>query len=156
MENTGYRTIGYRKDGIWILYILTFFLGIGLFVAGFYLFDPSKEARDLIDPIIFCFIGGPFLIVFSIVILIGYFSTRLCAIETDGKILLVNGEKIAFEDITDISYKKARAKNITYRFGSVIVKTRNNIYKARYIDDCESVSKNITKLKYEKKSLDIE
>lgn len=152
MKDVGYKTIGYRKDGIWILYILTFFLGIGLLVAGSCLAITIKENKAYFV----CFIGGPFLIVFSIVILIGYFSTRLCAIETDGKILLVNGKKIAFEDITDISYKKARAKNITYRFGSVIVKTKDNIYKARYIDDCERVSKNITKLKYEKNSLDIE
>lgn len=152
MENIGYRIIGFRKGGLGFLYIFTLFLGIGMFISGFFLFDPNKEIKDSFSTVFFCFVGGPMLTLMSVVILIQYFSTSSIAISKDGKMIKVNGKELLLSDITDVSYKKARAKNITYNFGSVIVKSKNTYYTARYIADCESVSKEITRLMYEKKN----
>ena len=149
MENIEYRTIGFRKGGLGFLYIFTLFLGIGMFISGFFLFDPNKEIKDYV---FFSFIGGPMLTLMSVVILIQYFFTSSIAISKDGKMIKVNGKELLLSDITDVSYKKARARNITYNFGSVIVKSKNNNYTARYIAECESVSKEITRLMYEKKN----
>lgn len=55
------------------------------------------------------------------------------------------------KDIIDVSYRRARGKHVTYDWGEVIIITHIESFKFDYVDDCEDVSKELTRMMYESK-----
>ena len=53
--------------------------------------------------------------------------------------------------VNDVSYRRASAKGIQYRWGSVTLSTLYGKYKFGFVADCEEVSKRLTQLVYEEK-----
>ena len=147
------KTIGYRKDGIGFLYIVTFFIGILSFIVGilYCVHHNNFNGRTIID-LLFCIIGGSVMTIVSLFELKCFFSTKPNAICADNEQMSVNGDKFSITDIVDVSYKRAKSRYCRYNYGEVIIYTRYNTYHVKNIADCEYVSKRITKLMYEKKN----
>ncbi len=137
------KTIGYRKGGLGFLYGIVLLMGVGMLTAGI---------TVMLHPV--PIVSGALLIVISLIILNGYFKTpyeAICLTDNDTVLELPKGVKINVGDITDVSYKRATAKGIQYKWGSVTVSTLGSSYTVGCIADCEEVAKEITRLKYERK-----
>ena len=152
------KTIGYRKEGLAILYIFILILGIGLFIGGCIYFctclvDISNNVQGIIGSVIFGFVLGPVFTIMSIYEVGTYYSTNEHAICANEEQMSVNGDKFLIKDIVDVSYKQARSRYTTYKYGNITIRTKSKTYYVRNIADCEVVSKEITKLMYEKKNL---
>lgn len=103
----------------------------------------------------------------GILLVIGFAFTALCLgividflrtpkqpiIQTeDNQLLMGNGQKIAPEDIYDVSYRKASSRGYQYSWGTVIVKTYTaGEFTYRYMSDCEGTAKYLMKLMYTSK-----
>lgn len=152
------KTIGYRKEGISSLYILTLILGIALFVGGIIFFckclADMSNVQVFIGSIILGLILGPVIIGISIYEMVTFYSTNEHVICADEEQISVNGSKFLIKDIIDVSYKEARSRYATYKYGKITIKTKDKTYYAKNVADCEIVSKKITKLVYEKKNID--
>ncbi len=149
MENMGYKTIGYRKDGIGIAYIFVLILAIVMFGAGCF-FPVALKEFDY--SIIMFFLGGLLAGIYSVVQLIEYYSTKPDVITTNGEKMMVNSNVFKISDIVDVSYRKARYRYGEYNHGNITITTKDASYVAQFVANCESVSKEITKLMYEKKN----
>ena len=148
MENTGFKTIGYKKGGIGIVYIFALTLGVLLITGGCFLVIAEKEVAGSG----MFFLGGILVIGVSIVEMIEYYSTKVDVISTDGERMKINDNLFLIKDIVDVSYRRASYKGGQYRYGKIIVKTKDTSYTAQFVAECESVSKEITRLMYEKKN----
>lgn len=51
---------------------------------------------------------------------------------------------LAMSEVTDISYRRASAKGIQYKWGKVIIKTQSKKYVVNYLSECENVAKQLT------------
>lgn len=131
-----------RKGLIWLMYFAVAVFGIVMIFIG-------NEISQKI-------IGGVLLIV-SAVILIQYFMIPPIAIIRDerNRLHLPKGITLDPKDIVDVSYRRASAKGVQYKWGSIVIITATAKYKCRYIADCEHVSKIITDIVYKSKSADI-
>lgn len=148
MEKLSFKTIGYRKNGIGIVYLFALILGIVLAVSGIFL-----ATNDSLFECIMFILGGILVGVFSIIEMIEFYSTKSNVISISDENIKVNDNVFAIKDIIDVSYKKARSRYCTYNYGTITIITVNNRYTAQFVADCEIVSKKITKLMYEKKNL---
>ena len=138
MENNTEITIGKRKNGIEIIYWVILAAGLGIFVL-------SKRLYVMA-------ILGVFMIIVAIFILSQYSKTPKEAIKlcSDGN-LIFKQNKILISNITDVSYRRAKARRGTYTFGKIIVSVGEKNYEVNFIDDCEAVSKEITRIVYDYK-----
>ena len=133
--------IASKKAAILPLYIFVaaigiLFLSIGIAMGEFY------------------YIGaGALIFIVGIAIIVDFcrFPMTLVALGRDGMIYLPKGEAVKPSEITDVSYRRASARAIQYKWGTVIITTYSDTYKLRYTEDCESVSKRLTELMYESK-----
>ena len=150
MENMGYKTIGYKKSGLGIAYIFVLILAVVMFGAGcFFPFALKKFDYS----IIMFFLGGILAGIYSVVQLIEFYSTKPDVISTNGEKMMVNSNVFKISDIVDVSYRKARYRGGEYNHGNITITTKDSSYVAQFVANCESVSKEITKLMYEKKNL---
>ncbi len=51
-------------------------------------------------------------------------------------------------EVTDISYIRATARGISYKWGKVVIKTNERKYVVNYLEECEEVCKNLTREMY--------
>ena len=149
MENMEYRTIGHKRSGIGIAYIFMLVLAVGMFVAGCLFVAASKEFDY---SCIMFFLGGLLAGIYSVVQLIEFYSTKPDVISTNGEKMKVNDNVFNINDIVDVSYRKARYRGGEYNHGNITITTKDSSYVAQFVSNCESVSKEITKLMYEKKN----
>ncbi len=128
-----------RKELIWLMYFAVAVFGVVMIFIG-------NEISQKI-------IGGVLFIV-SAVILIQYFMIPPIAIIRDerNRLHLPKGITLDPKDIVDVSYRRASAKGVQYKWGTLIIQTVTTKYKLRYIENCESVEKIITKMMYESKN----
>ncbi len=136
------KIIAYRKGGLGFLYTITLLVGLAAVSAGIMLMAHPA-------PII-C---GGLLVVISAVILFGYFRTPCEAIVLIDKdtLELPGGVNVKLSDISDVSYRRASAKGVQYKWGKVIISTPSGSYKINYLADCEETAKELTQLMYDAK-----
>lgn len=58
---------------------------------------------------------------------------------------------ISMSEVTDISYRRASARGVQYKWGKVVISTYDNKYTVRYLCECEKVAKTLTQEMYEYK-----
>lgn len=135
--------IGHRSGPVGFLYSgLTIFF---LVVFGFALSNLGTENGVMMTVISLIFL----LICFFIEV--GYWKTpkRAIVLQDNNKILLPGkGVILTFGDIKDISYVRATARGIQYKWGKVILVTNAKKYKIGYLSNCEAVAKCLTELKF--------
>lgn len=86
----------------------------------------------------------------------GYMYAGYVALPTDvilleqGNVLrLPKGGTLNINDLSDVSYKCATAKEIQYKWGTVMLRTKfGDVYKYGYIAECETVAKRLTEMMY--------
>ena len=96
------------------------------------------------------FFTGVICIVFIGFQFVKYILTPYEIIKADenGILYLPKGVRIDPRDIVDVSYRRARAKGINYKWGKIIIATRVERYTFDYVEDCEEVSKKLTRIMY--------
>ena len=134
-------TIAYKKYSAGIVYIILTFVGVMLLI--------SAIAEKLIPMGI---IGGLLTIV-SAVLSIRFLMlpSNIIVLSDDDTIILPKGITVPLDSISDVSYRRASAKGIQYRWGSVTVSTYYGSYKYGFVADCEDVSKQLTQMVFEAK-----
>ncbi len=70
------------------------------------------------------------------------------SIDRENNLILPKGNTVSIKDVLDVSYKRATARGIQYRWGTIKLKTRLGDFKYGYIADCEDVSKRLTDMMY--------
>ncbi len=85
--------------------------------------------------------------------IVRYLRTPHTIITVDNKGILHLPKDVTLDpkDIIDVSYRCARGKSITYKWGEVIIITHLESFKFDYVDGCEDVSKELTRMMYESK-----
>lgn len=97
-------------------------------------------------------IAGIITDIISLIILIDYFRVPYAPISINEKsILLPKNTVLSLNDILDVSYRRASAKGIQYRWGTIVISSTMGTYKYRYISDCEDVAKDLLRMVYEEK-----
>ena len=96
------------------------------------------------------FFAGVLCVVFIGFHLVKYICTPYEIIKADenGILYLPKDVRIDPQDIVDVSYRRARAKGINYKWGKIIIATRVERYTFDYVEDCEEVSKKLTRIMY--------
>ena len=132
-------TIAYKKHSAGIVYIILTFAGVLLLI--------SAIAEKLIPMGI---IGGLLTIV-SAVLSIRFLMlpSNIIVLSDDNTIILPKGITVPLDSISDVSYRRASAKGIQYRWGSITVSTYYDSYKYGFVADCEDVSKQLTQMVFE-------
>ena len=134
------KTIGYKASGWIIIYFIVLIIGIFGLIAGISTgFDGDGAYLIFISAIA---------IVVSIVLLIILLSTpRNLIVQLNDKELKIYDNVIKLDEIVDVTYKCDRSRNWSrYTSGTVIIKTKRNVYTVRHVSDCESVSFHIKEL----------
>ena len=136
--------IAKRKKGIWLLYVFTLIVALFIPTVG-----TIAQKGNVMPFLIFSPIWLTLSII-SIVILVRYKNTPDNAIlyNESEKAIYIGNTKIYLNEIEDLSYVRAAARGIQYKWGTVKIKTKDSKYVVRYISDCEDVCKRLTHLKY--------
>ena len=134
-----------KKSGLLLLYGIILLFGLVIIVAAF---TKEFETHYLIA------------ILFAIVI-IALFSynivkylrvpNEIITVDNKGMLHLPKDVTLDPKDIIDVSYRCARGKGITYHWGEITIITHLESFKFDYVDDCEDVSKELTRMMYESK-----
>jgi hypothetical protein len=134
------KTIGYKASGWIIIYFIVLIIGIFGLIAGLSIgFDGEGAYITFMSAIA---------IVVSIVLLIILLSTpRNLIVQLNDKELKIYDNVIKLDEIVDVTYKCDRSRNWSrYTSGTVIIKTKGNVYAVRHVSDCEAVSFHIKEL----------
>lgn len=121
------------------LYIFCLVMGIIISFIGFY--------------ITYAFFLGILLALISLGIVIDYFHTSKTPIMLNDKnqLILPKGMILELSDIKDVSYRRASARCIQYKWGTVKIFSTKGEFRFRYLENCEEVAKTILKLVYQVK-----
>ncbi len=135
------KIIAYRKNGIGILYMFSLLIGIAFIAYG------SSSVNGIVMVAI-----GLAVCAISLYILIDFFRTPYAVIQMtdEGQLVLPKKTEIQLDEITKISFRRARAKGLRYRWGSVMISTYSETYKVKYVADCEKVAKDLHGLIFNK------
>ena len=131
------RTVGYRKSSVGILYAVLLAVGVMIFIGGL----------SNVKYVAACIIGG-LLALISAIVVIGFFRTPADAVQASDDEVSVGRATIKIKEISDISYRRASARGIQYKWGIVTVVTYHGTYRVNYVADCEDVAKELTRLMY--------
>ena len=133
--------IATRKTSAGMLYIAITLIGLALISGG-------AIVRSW--P---CAILGVAFTLICIYLVIDFFRTPgiVAWIDCDGELKLGRVGKIKPSEICDVSYRRASAKGIQYRWGSLTVTTYAGRHKYGFVSDCEDAAKRLTELMHEAK-----
>ena len=139
--------IAHKKSGVGFMYLVCALLGLIIIGLGI-----GTHTAFALVPMGLA-IGG-----FSGYIFVDY--TRLpydvISIDRESNLHLPKGKVVNIKDILDVSYRRASARSIQYKWGSVTLKTRLGDFKYGYISDCEEASKKLTDMMYRARFSDID
>lgn len=132
--------IARKKEGVGIMYLVctllsTVFVGVGIGLSG------EMLIIALLGLALLCISGY----VFIQYVMLPY---DVISIDREDNLHLPKGKVINIKDVLDVSYRRASARHIQYKWGSVTLKTRLGTFKYGYIADCEQVSKILTDMVY--------
>ena len=144
------KVLATRKKGLAGVYFLTIFIGLIALVCGIFAQKNSNEGIPLL-------IISLAIIITAICMIVDICKTPeiIITYDMDSGSLNVLGNRINIKDIQNVEYKNARAKHISYKFGTVFITANGNRIKCKYVTDCESVAKEIYKLSIEAKHFDL-
>ena len=134
-------TIAYKKHSAGIVYIILTVVGVMLLVTA------------IAEKLIPLGIIGVILTVVSAVLSVRFLllPSNIIVLSDDNTIILSKGISVSLSAISDVSYRRASAKGIQYRWGSVTVSTYYGSYKYGFVANCEDVSKQLTQMVFEAK-----
>ena len=129
--------IARKKGGIGVMYFLCTLLGIFMIVVGL---------RAELAELIYAAVIGCLLTAVSGYIWLRCLLQPKIVISYDGMghLLLPRGKKLSVGSLTDVAFKCAEGKNITYKWGTVILTTATETCKCGYVADCEQVAKRLS------------
>jgi len=128
--------IAKKSSGVGFMYGISMFFG---FILCAIHYNPAS------------FFVGVLCIVFIGFHLVKYICMPYEIIKADenGILYLPKGVRLDPKDLVDVSYRCARAKGIRYKWGKIILATRVERYTFDYVEDCEEVSKELTRIMYQ-------
>ena len=134
-------TIAYKKHSAGILYIVLTFVGVIMLIYA------------ITGKILPLGIIGGLLTIISAVLSVRFLSlpSNIIVLCEDGSLILPKGVTVSLESVSDVSYKRASAKGIQYRWGSITLSTYYGSYKYGFVVDCEDVAKQLTQMVFEAK-----
>ena len=134
-------TIAYKKHSAGILYIILTFVGVMMLISA------------ITEKILPLGIMGALLATISAILSIRFLSipSNIIVLSEDDTLILPKGVIVSLESISDVSYRRASAKGIQYRWGSITLSTYYGSYKYGFVADCEDVAKQITQMVFEAK-----
>ena len=134
-------TIAYKKHCAGILYIILTFVGVMLFISA------------ITEKLLPLGIIGGLLTIISAILSVRFLSlpSDIIVLSEDGDLILPKGVTVSLESVSDVSYRRASAKGIQYRWGSITVSTYYDSYKFGFVADCEDVAKKLTQMVFEAK-----
>ena len=131
------KLIGIKKKNIFVFYIIGLILGLFIIFAGVMAVIKEDENPLLV-------ILGAVVTIICIIYLIDIIKSPKEVIFIDllnGFILLNNKKsKIYLKNIKNIRYKQARNKYKSLKWGNIFIYANDQIYKCKYVDNCEQVS----------------
>ena len=133
-------TLACKKRSVGIIYIILSVVGIAMLISGI----SDKNYLVVVCGVIFAIMGA----VLSVQYLL---LPSNIIILSDGVLILPKGVTVSLDSISDVSYRRASASGIRYRWGSITISTYHGVYKYGFVADCEAVSKRLTQLVYEAK-----
>ena len=139
------KLIGEKKKGLVYIYSILIFLAILMTFIGI------KQVKQLTGLVFI--IAGIVLFITGIYIIIDitkYSNNIIVYKEIDNTLILNNRIIISISSIDDVSYVNARSKSIVWKWGMIVIKAKGNVFKCKYVKDCEKVAKTIFKLMYQK------
>lgn len=130
------KTVGFKKQGVGLMYGIISIVGIGILIGG------CIGGGDDMLPLI---ILGALFTILGGVLTVQYLMLPYEIIKLDsfGRIYLPRGVVLNPDDIIDVSYEPARAKHVTYKWGSITITTRLDKYKYGFVRECEDTAKAI-------------
>ena len=72
--------------------------------------------------------------------------SELMILGNEQTLILPKGVTVSLDSIDEVTFKRARAKSVRYRWGSVTILTREGKYKIHYVADCEDVAIKLNQL----------
>ena len=72
--------------------------------------------------------------------------SELIILGNEQTLILPKGVTVSLDSIDDVTFKRARAKSVRYRWGSVTILAREGKYKIHYVADCEDVAIKLNQL----------
>ena len=138
--------IATRNTGAGMVYIFVTAIGLLITLSGF----GTGEAAFAV-----CACGV------LITVACGYFAVQFLRtpslimwLDGEGQLCLPRGVVVDPCDILDVSYRRASARGIQYKWGSVTVATHLGTHKYGFVSECESVAKRLTELMHRAKHTD--
>lgn len=134
-------TIAYKKHSAGILYIILTLIGVMMLISA------------ITEKLLPLGIIGALLTIISAVLSIRFLSlpSDIIILSDDGSLILPKGVPVSLESVSDVSYRRASAKGIQYRWGSITLSTYYGSYKFGFVADCEDVAKQLTQMAFEAK-----
>jgi len=130
------KLIGKKKENIVWSYLLGMTLGIVIIICG--IMANIKEEAPLILMIL-----GIIVFIVCLIYFIDVLKTpnEIIYYDADNKRILINDKKeiIYLRNIKNIRYKQARSKFNNYKFGNIYIDANDQLYKCKYVQNCESV-----------------
>ena len=131
------KLIGAKKKNIFVFYIIGLILGLFITFAG--VMAVIKEDNNPLLVIL-----GAVITIICIIYLIDVIKSPNNVIEINlvDKYILLNNRKskIYLKNIKNIRYKQARNKYKSLKWGNIYIEANDQIYKCKYVDNCEQVS----------------
>lgn len=128
--------VGKKSSAVGVMYTLVGLFFVFAMLLAFTQMEGSDRTMVLIFGFVFILIDG--------IILALYATTPAEAIilNPDKSVFLrKDNVNLSMAEIVDISYKKASARGIQYKWGKVIISTASTRYSVNYISECENVAK---------------
>ncbi|MCM1260112.1 MAG: hypothetical protein NC182_04145 [Prevotella sp.] len=131
------KVLATKSTKIGFLYIFCLVMGVIFSLFSFYM--------------IYFLLVGILLVLVSLGIVIDYFHTAKAPILLNDKnqLILSKGIILELNEVKDVSYRRASAKGIQYKWGTVKIISTKGEFKFRYLENCEEVAKTILKLVYQ-------
>ena len=151
-ENNKGTIIAVKSNKFTVLEAIGTISGFGVGCPLLYAYNVTKEVIILVLGIILIAIG-----VWALCLTIGNLSKPKVLIEDFGdKIVIYESggrqTELRFADIDDFVALPMHAKNITYKFGNLLIKAQGATYKVGVMQDVEEVAKKLyTKIAYKYK-----
>jgi hypothetical protein len=141
--------IAHKCHSAGIVYVLATFLCVGILASVLGSDVPTSLS-------IYYLLIGAIPTVLSAIYAIRYLSlpSDIIVLTEDNMLILPKNVAVPLNTVVDVSYKRAQAKGIQYKWGKIILQTRDHTYKFDFVADCEDVSKHLTRQMYAAKHTD--
>jgi len=135
------KVIATKREGLGAMYLICTVVGVACITLG------------VAMPNLYSALLGILLSITCGYIYAKYFSLPkvVISIDQNGCLFLPKGVVINIKDVIDVSYRRAAAKGIQYRWGDITLTTRIGKYKYGFIAECENVAKSLTEMMHKAK-----